>query len=149
MAADIVQGMKNKYSGRCLCGAVIYEVDGQPIVVAQCHCDECRRLSGTGHTVGAMFSSEAVTLTGKLNEFKYMSDKNSEVTKAFCARCGSPIYGTNTRIPDHLTLTLGTMDDTIGLDVQVVIFERDKQHWEQLGQDVMSFAAQPDWKPED
>lgn len=41
------------------------------------------------------------------------------------------------------------MDDASGLAVEVVIFERDKPHWDQLGQDVVSFATQPDWKPED
>lgn len=138
-----------KNSGKCLCGAVTYEVDGPPIIVAQCHCDECRRLSGTGHSIGAMFTQEAVSLSGTLSEFKFMSDKSSEVTKAFCANCGSPIYGTNTRSAGHLTLTLGSMDDASGMHVQVVIFERHKQHWDQLGQDVISFATQPDWKPEE
>jgi len=98
--------------------------------------------------VGAMFSSDAVSLSGKLSQFSYLSDNGSQVTKAFCANCGSPIYGKNTRIPDHLTLSLGTMDDAEGLDIEVVIFERDKQHWDQLGKDVISFATQPDWKPE-
>ncbi|NRB18752.1 MAG: GFA family protein [Rhodobacteraceae bacterium] len=141
--------MKNKYSGKCLCGEVTYHVEGQPIVVAQCHCEECRRTSGTGHTIGAMFSSETFVLNGIISEFKYISGKGSEVTKAFCARCGSPIYGKNTRMPDHLTLTLGSIDDSTGLDVQVVVFERDRKHWDQLGEDVMSFQTQPDWKPED
>lgn len=98
--------------------------------------------------MGAMFISDAVTVRGKLNEFRYSSGKDSQVTKAFCAHCGSPIYGKNTRIPDHLTLTLGTMDNASDLDVEVVIFERDKPHWDQLGRDVVSFATQPDWKPE-
>lgn len=40
------------------------------------------------------------------------------------------------------------MDDANDLGVQVVIFDRDKQHWDQLGPDVMSFSTQPDWKPE-
>jgi len=141
--------MKTKYTGKCLCGNVTYVADGQPIVVAQCHCEECRRLSGTGHTVCAMFISDAVTLGVTLSEFRYSSGKNSEVTKVFCANCGSPIYGKNTRIPGRLTLTLGTMDDASGLDVEVVIFEREKPHWDQIGQDVVSFATQPDWKPED
>lgn len=141
--------MKKKYTGKCLCGEVSYVAEGQPIVVAQCHCEECRRLSGTGHTVGAMFISEAVNVSGNLSEFRYISEKNSEVTKVFCASCGSPIYGTNTRIPGHLTLTLGTMDDADGLQVEVVIFERDKPHWDQLGGDVVSFETQPDWKPQD
>ena len=141
--------MKDKYTGKCLCGEVTYVADGYPIIVAQCHCEECRRLSGTGHTVGAMFYSDAVTLSGKMNEFNYSSGKGSEVTKAFCANCGSPIYGKNTQIPNHLTLTLGMIDDASGLDVEVVIFESSKPHWEQLGKDVVSFATQPDWKPED
>lgn len=140
--------MTKKYSGKCLCGEVTYTAVGQPVVVAQCHCEECRRLSGTGHTIGAMFVSDAVTVSGKLNEFEYSSDKGSQVTKAFCAKCGSPIYGKNTRIQDHLTLSLGTMDDATDLKVEVVIFERDKPHWDELGEKVVSFATQPDWKPE-
>lgn len=141
--------MKRTYTGKCLCGEVTYVASGPPNVVAQCHCEECRRLSGTGHTVGAMFPLEAVVLSGKLNEFKYMSDKGSEVTKAFCASCGSPIYGTNTRMPDHLTLAMGTMDDATGLKIEVVIFERDRPHWDQLEEDVVSFRTQPDWKPQE
>lgn len=145
----IVPAMKHDYSGRCLCGAVNYKVHGEPVIVAQCHCEECRRLSGTGHTIGAMFAAKDVTTDGTLCKYSYQSSKDSLVTKAFCGQCGSPIYGTNTRSPDYLTLTLGSMSDTNGLKVQVVIFERDKQHWDQLSEDVMSFATQPDWSPKD
>jgi hypothetical protein len=94
-----------------------------------------------------MFVAEEVQLSGKLSVFGYESDKGSMVSKAFCANCGSPIYGRNTRLPDHLTLSRGTMDDASGLEVDVVIFERDRPHWDQLGEDVVSFATQPDWKP--
>lgn len=52
-------------------------------------------------------------------------------------------------MPDHLTLTLGTMDDASGLDIEVVVFEGEKPHWDQLGRDVVSFATQPDWNPDD
>ncbi|MFT6657811.1 MAG: hypothetical protein ACJAZW_000966 [Maritalea sp.] len=46
-----------------------------------------------------------------------------------------------------MTLPLGSMDDAAGLEIQVVIFERDKQHWEQLSDNVVAFETQPDWKP--
>lgn len=98
--------------------------------------------------MGAMFVSDAVNVRGKLTEFRYLSDAGSDVTKAFCATCGSQIYGKNTRMPDHLTLTLGTMDDAGDLNVEVVIFERDKPHWDRLGDAVVRFATQPDWTPE-
>lgn len=93
--------------------------------------------------------SQDVVVSGKPSEFKYMSAKTSQVTKAFCATCGSPVYGTNTRSPDHLTLPLGTMDDASGLGVEVVIFERDKPHWDQLGAGAVRFETQPDWTPPD
>ena len=40
------------------------------------------------------------------------------------------------------------MDDASGLNVEVVLFERDKPHWDRLGEEVVSFETQPDWKPE-
>jgi len=95
-----------------------------------------------------MFAAKAVTISGNLTRFTYLSDKGSEVTKAFCTTCGSPIFGRNTRMPDHLTLSLGTMDDAEDLSVEVVIFERDKPHWDALGEDVVCFATQPDWTPD-
>jgi hypothetical protein len=39
------------------------------------------------------------------------------------------------------------MDNAIGLDVEVVVFERDKPHWDRLKEEVVFFATQPDWKP--
>lgn len=98
--------------------------------------------------MGAMFVANAVTVSGKLSEFRYASYSGSVVSKVFCVNCGSPIYGKNTRLPDHLTLSLGTMDDATGLDIEVVIFERDKPHWDRLGDEVVSFETQSNWKPE-
>jgi hypothetical protein len=40
------------------------------------------------------------------------------------------------------------MEDASDLRVQVVIFARDKQHWDALGDDVMAFETQPDWTPD-
>jgi hypothetical protein len=52
-------------------------------------------------------------------------------------------------MPGHLTLTLGTMDYATDFEVEVVIFERGKPHWDQIGGHVATYATQPDWKPED
>ena len=139
--------MTARYTGKCLCGQVTYTASGAPLVVAQCHCDECRRLSGTGHTVGAMFPAEAVELQGTLGTYSYPSATGSTVTRSFCPDCGSPIHGRNTQVPDHLTLSLGTMDDAGDLTVEVVIYERDKPGWDALTDDVACFATQPDWRP--
>tara|TARA_B100000614_G_scaffold44906_1_gene37936 strand:+ start:1787 stop:2077 length:291 start_codon:yes stop_codon:yes gene_type:complete len=95
-----------------------------------------------------MFPADSLCLKGKVGEFKYKSSTGSEVTKGFCLGCGSPIFGKNTRSPNYVTLPLGTMDDAEGLTVQVVVFARDKQHWDQLADGVASFETLPDWQPE-
>ena len=69
------------------------------------------------------------------------------MTRANCAKCGSPIAGRNTKSPDHVTLTLGTMDDANELDVEVVIFDRDRQHWDNIDESVTKFSTQPEWSP--
>lgn len=138
--------MKWTYTGKCLCGRVRLIATDKPIVVAQCHCEECRRLSGTGHSIGAMFQLNAVTLSGEISEFVYRSGRESTVTKGFCASCGSPIFGRNTRSPNHITIPLGAMNNADDLRVEVVIFDRDKPHWDRLDGDVVMFDKQPDWE---
>lgn len=112
-----------------------------------CHCEECRRLGGTGHFIGAMFRTDAVVLNCKISEFAYQAANGSTVTKGFCATCGSPVHGRNTRSHDHMTLPLGAMENTDGLQVEGVIFERDKPHWDRLGENVTFVETQPDWRP--
>jgi hypothetical protein len=36
--------MTNKYSVQCDCGAVELSINGEPIVHAYCHCQDCRDL---------------------------------------------------------------------------------------------------------
>lgn len=141
--------MERTFAGRCLCGDVTFQASGKPVVVAQCHCEECRRLSGTGHASGAMFSWADVQIEGELGRYDYTSASGSTVTKTFCRTCGSSIYGTNSHSPGHLTLSLGAFDPAPELDIEVVIFERDKPRWDMAGPDVMRFDTQPSWSPDD
>lgn len=134
-------------SGGCLCGAVRYEIDGEPVVVAHCHCTDCQKLSGAGHTTGAMFSADCVRVTGEVREFRLESAKESEVTRSFCPRCGSPLFGRNSRMPGHVTVTAGTLDEPDRVTPQVAIFSRNKRGWDAIDAALPTFESQPEWKP--
>jgi hypothetical protein len=41
--------MSESYSGGCACGAIRYEISGEPMVMSDCQCRDCQRKSGTGH----------------------------------------------------------------------------------------------------
>lgn len=136
-------------AGRCLCGSVTYEIDGEPTVVAHCHCDDCKRLTGAGHSTGAMFPADVVRVFGPVTEFALVSAGNGVVTRTFCPTCGSPLFGRNTGMPGFLTVTVGTLDDPDGVTPQVVVFARSRCRWDPSDPTLPTFATQPDWKPED
>ena len=40
--------MANHITGSCLCGAVKYEINGDPVFAGLCHCKDCQKYTGTG-----------------------------------------------------------------------------------------------------
>lgn len=136
-------------TGRCLCGACSYEIDGDPVVVAKCHCVDCQRLSGAGHSTGAMFAESAIRLDGKPATFSSSSEAGNTVTRMFCGICSSPLFGKNTGMPGFMTVTMGTLDASDHLVPQVAIFTRTRRAWDTNDQSVQSYEAQPSWTPAD
>lgn len=75
--------------GKCLCGAVRYEVKKSAIEVGSCHCGMCRAWTG-----GINLSFEAkpgeIAFTGEEMIEAYSSSDWAE--RAFCRRCGSSLF---------------------------------------------------------
>ncbi len=136
------------HHGRCLCGSVTYEVQGTPVIVAHCHCEDCQRLSGAGHSTGAMYSEENFRLEGPVGAYDLKSENGNIVTRVFCPACGSPIHGQNTGMPGFVTVSLGTLEDSSDFKPEVVVFARNRKHWDVMDDTLMTFEAQPHWKPE-
>lgn len=44
--------------GQCHCGAIRYEVSGEPVYHALCHCRDCRRSAGAPMVAWALFPRE-------------------------------------------------------------------------------------------
>ncbi|HET8528999.1 MAG TPA: GFA family protein [Gaiellaceae bacterium] len=86
-------------TGGCLCGAVRYAVEGEPLHVGRCHCADCRKRSGSAFAIYGHWPCDAFRLEGELAD--YGGDR-------FCGRCGSRVG----LIEDDLVeLNLGTLDD--------------------------------------
>jgi hypothetical protein len=84
-----------KTTGHCLCGAIQYEYDGEPLDVIHCHCDSCRRQTSSSVATFVMVPKTALRLThGQPKEFA----SSPGVRRSFCGECGSPIaYRTDRR----------------------------------------------------
>ena len=136
------------HTGGCMCGDVKFKATGVPVVVAHCHCEECQRSSGAGHTTGAMFAVKNVSISGALAKFNYQSRAGNTVTKSFCPKCGSALFGQNDGMADHVTISLGTFDDSSKFEPEVVVFASNRKPWDLMGEKLMTFDKHPEWKPE-
>ena len=136
-------------TGRCLCGECSYEIEGEPIVVAICHCVDCQRLTGAGHATGAMFAELGVRVHGTPSIYSTSSDAGNTVTRLFCGTCGSPLFGKNSGMPGFMTVMMGTLETSENLTPQVAIFTRSRRVWDANNPAVQSFEAQPTWVPKD
>lgn len=62
--------------GGCLCGAVRYRVRGEPKISAVCHCNVCKRRTGSAFGMSAYFDEADVEVTsGALKTHQFHSLK--------------------------------------------------------------------------
>ena len=80
-------------TGRCLCGAVSYELSGDLIATAVCHCDHCQRQSGGAFSVNLVVHESQLALTGTFTTYEERGENNDDVyvRRKFCPTCGSPV----------------------------------------------------------
>jgi hypothetical protein len=127
---------------------VTFEAVGDPVVVAHCHCEDCQRLTGAGHSTGAVFPTDRFEISGPTREYVLRSEAGNEVTRVFCPNCGSPILGRNTGMAGFVTVSLGLIGDSSKLEPSVVIFARNRRAWDAMDDSIATFDAQPQWRPE-
>jgi len=130
-------------AGRCLCGAVTIAVDGIPVRMAQCHCIDCRRATGTGHASNAILDDKDVRISGTTQSFTVKADSGNDYTRHFCPVCGSRIYGTHTGRPGMIILHVGILDDSDWFSPELVLYTRSRPAWDVTSDAVPNYEASP------
>jgi len=95
--------------GGCLCAGVRFRVNGKLGPTAYCHCKQCQRASGSAFAVNAPARTSYFQLVsgGELvSEYESSPGK----FRAFCRRCGSPLYSRRDAEPEIRRIRLGTLD---------------------------------------
>jgi hypothetical protein len=117
-------------TGRCVCGAVRYELRGELRGVLVCHCVECRRYHGTSGAYTAV-ARDDLTLLDPENLLRWFPGPQSVTggERGFCSRCGSSLLW---REPDSATfsVTAGTLDGPTGLRIVQHIWDEQRADWE-------------------
>jgi hypothetical protein len=126
--------MPTRATGRCLCGAVAFEVHGPLRDVIVCHCEECRRWSGyLGAFTAAKVDDLVLRSDGALRWIDSpQSDTNAR--RGFCAACGSSLFW---QPPGdaHVRIAVGALDRPTGLLVGGHGYVEAAGDWDELAED--------------
>lgn len=114
--------------GRCLCGAVRYQVSGALRGVIGCHCNQCQRWSG--HFVAATAVDRdrlEITDTDALQWY----ESSPGIRRGFCGRCGSSLFWDDAGA-SSVSIMAGTLDPPSGLSTLRHIYVADKGDYHRI-----------------
>jgi len=118
-----------RFSGGCVCGDVRYECDAENVLMFNCHCRDCKHVSGGPCAPVAYVKLSSFRVTkGRLSYYATESMAMGENKRGFCGRCGSRITGGETA--DGIGILAGSMDDSSWFTPQVDIQVEDAQPWD-------------------
>ncbi|MEM8707388.1 MAG: GFA family protein [Actinomycetota bacterium] len=123
-------------TGACGCGAVTLHASRLRRHVMQCHCENCRRL--TGNFVSAVrIHQDDLTWTdpeGHMAEHDY-----GYAQYGFCRNCGSTLYFNATERPEEPSVMVGLFDDASGIELHSIWFAHEAHEYQVLDPNVPQY----------
>ena len=130
-------------TGGCLCGAVRYRIEAEPLVVRTCWCTDCQKFAAGSATVNVVFPAEAVHLEGALRDFASTAASGNLMHRGFCPTCGTPVTTGSEARPHLLGIRAGTLDDPEIGKPQITIWTSSAPSWASIDQSIPQEAKQP------
>lgn len=130
--------MTNVVSGSCLCGALQFELLGRRLWVAHCHCQSCRRNSGSAVATFVGYKKEQLSYTRGERKF-YASSPG--VRRGFCGDCGTPMTYESDRCPEEVHLYVSTIESPEQYRPQVHVFFAERIPWMEVQDDLPRYEA--------
>jgi len=130
------------HAGGCHCGAVRYEVAGEPMHVVLCHCSDCRKSAGAPMVAWAMFADDAFRVTS--GEAKTRNSSGAAL-RSFCGDCGTGLYYRNAEmLPGIVDIQAATFDDPEAFPAGAHIQAAERIGWMGHAHELPAFERFPD-----
>ncbi len=96
-------------TGGCYCGAVRYELRGEPGPLVNCHCRDCRRVHGAAFAAGSLIRKADLRFTSGEEAVQEYETQNG--FRYFCERCGGRLFNRARSAPEFVVLLVASLDD--------------------------------------
>jgi len=132
-----------RYTGGCLCGALRYEAEGEPLFAGHCYCGDCQKASGSGFIPFMGFASSALHITGAAKPFTSKAANGGDAVRNSCPICSSLVFGGELGKSDSFTIYAGSLDDPSSFHPTVAIFARSSPPWAVIPPGLKIFDRMP------
>lgn len=115
------------HAGRCGCGGIQFELDGDPGAVSICHCSDCRRAAGAPFMAWAEYPDAALKVTHGTPKTR---NSSGTAMRSFCPECGTGLFYRNSALlPGLVEVQLATLDDAATLQPSMQIQAAERLDW--------------------
>ena len=132
------------HSGSCLCGAVRFKAEGDPLEAGYCHCTMCQKASGAPVLAYATFRTKQVSFSAK-EPTLYRS--SSWARRGFCAACGSALTFQADKEPDTITFNVGCLDRPDRVEPTMHIYAGSRIPWFEIDDGLPRYEGEAPAEP--
>jgi hypothetical protein len=128
--------------GKCLCGAVEFELSGEIPNLYQCHCSLCRRVTGSSANAAFRIGADQFHwIRGEQRISEYVTDTGFK--SHFCGACGSPLPNL-TGGDSAYWVPVGLLEDSAEIELVAHLFVGSRATWDIVADGAEHFDEMPD-----
>jgi hypothetical protein len=132
-----------KLEGGCLCGAVRFSGEAEPVLQVKCHCTDCRRTAGSGHAAMIGVPEGSISFSGRITNFRSRADSGRQITRGFCSTCGSGICAQPEAAAGLVFVRASALDDPDQFTPQMAVWTASATSWDAMTAGIPSFPKSP------
>jgi hypothetical protein len=139
----VVEARPGVIAGSCLCNSIAYEIVGQPLRSAHCHCNRCRRARSAAHASNLFYKLEDFRFTRQevpIGDYRVPEAKYFGVS--FCTKCGSAVPRVS-KERGAVVVPAGPLDSDPGVKPAMHIYVDFKAPWFEITDATPQFGTFP------
>jgi hypothetical protein len=130
-------------AGRCLCGAIQFEIDYPARWAWHDHSSASRQAHGAAYATYVGSWRKRFRFTKGMAEITRFEDRATKTARSFCARCGTPIMYERARSPHMVNIPRALFLKRTGRQPLYHIGIEEKQEWTYAGEPLVPLKGFP------
>ncbi|GMQ46696.1 GFA family protein [Vibrio sp. 10N] len=124
--------MNKDITGGCCCESVAFKVKDDFGKFFFCHCNQCRKLTGSAHAANLFTSPANIEWTKGEEKVQRYNHSSRSFSKAFCSDCGSALPVVN-QTGKFLIVPAGSLNEEPSKSLDAQIFCAEQTEWHSVG----------------